>query len=309
MQRRKNISLLISLAILTLASGFVYWVTKPDRNDVVDKNLFRVDDFEEIDRVEMKSATGQVVLKFADSRWRVNDQYVADRNMVDVLFATLRQAEPKRPVAGSMQDSVSQSLGRNGIQVSLYEGDQLRKEFIAGGNNQKTQAYFKEPNESVPYLMSIPGYRVYTSGIFELDENGWRDKYIFTLNWQNSFKSLEASFPDPRNNFTIIMENRLPVIRGMVEADTARLYTFLDDVSLLTADEFVPVNDSLWKGNAIMRIDIRDIAGRNYSLELYRGASPSAKFPGKVHETDAALFAAGKIEQIVKPRQFFERKK
>jgi len=308
MQKKKNISLLVSFIILVLGCVVVFWISKSDSTTGVDKDLFQVEDFKQIDRVELKSTKNDVVLKFADNRWRVNDQFVADRNMVDVLFATLQQAEPKRPVAESMQDSISRMLDREGIHVSLYEGPDLKKDFIAGGNSQRTQAYFKEPGETTPYIMVIPGYRVYASGILELDVNGWRDKYIFTLNWQNSFKRLEATFPDSKRDFAIVMENRLPVIEGMAAADTAKLYTFLDDVSLLTVDEFISGTDSVWNGEPLMKIEIHDIAGRNYSAEFYPQQPQSSQFPGKVHGNDAALFGSEKVERIYKPRQFFQER-
>jgi hypothetical protein len=284
----------------------VFWINNSDSTQGVEKNLFQVEEFKLIDRVEMKSSSHEVVLKFADNRWRVDDQYAADRNMVDVLFATMQQAEPKRPVAASMQDSKSRVLDRDGVLVSLYEGTELKKEFIAGGNPQRSQAYFKNIGETTPYIMVIPGYRVYTSGILELDANGWRDKYIFTLNWQNSFKRLEATFPDPKKDFAIVMENRLPVIEGMAAVDTAKLYTFLDDVSLLTADEFTSNAYSALIGVPLVKIEIKDIAGRSYSVGFYPRQPQSSQFPGKVHGADAALFESGKVERIYKPRQFFE---
>jgi hypothetical protein len=69
-------------------------------------------------------------------------------------------------VAESLRDSIAAVLDTNGVVVKLYEGDNLLKEFIAGGNATKTQAYFKYPEEEDSYVMVIPGYRVYAAGIF-----------------------------------------------------------------------------------------------------------------------------------------------
>ncbi len=50
--------------------------------------------------------------------------------------------------------------------------------------------------------MNIPGYRVYVSGIFELDESGWREKRVFAFNWQN-FQKLDAHFPKIRDMISV----------------------------------------------------------------------------------------------------------
>jgi hypothetical protein len=110
MQKRTNILLLISFVILSLASTVVYFTMHGDASQEVDTSLFRVDDFTTIDRIVMSGSRHEVQLKFANSRWLVNDQYPADRNLIDVLFATLQQVVPKRPVAARIQDSVSREL-------------------------------------------------------------------------------------------------------------------------------------------------------------------------------------------------------
>ena len=124
--------------------------------------------------------------------------------MIDVLFATLQQAIPRKPVAAALSDSVSQYLQKDGVNVSLFADGNLEKSFFAGGNLQKTTAYFQLPG-SVPYTMVIPGYRVYTSGIFELKASGWKQKYVFGFNWRN-FQRLEAEFPANHGyDFKVIM--------------------------------------------------------------------------------------------------------
>lgn len=306
MQKRKNIFLLISLLVMTTTCVIVYFVIRPDTSVNIDASLFRVEDFKMIDRVVMSNSKQKVELKFVNNRWSVNNRYAADKNLVDVLFATLQQAVPKRPVAARIQDSVSNQLEKTGTHVALYSGIELKREFLAGGNPQRSQAYFREMNGGTPYIMVIPGYRVYTSGILELDANAWRDKYIFDLDWQK-FKKLTVAFPDdPKNDLTVIMENRVPVVEGMGEADTSRLYTFLDNVSLLTADEFISNADTLKSEKPLMRITIEDVANRNYSVDILPKPPQSNQFPGLVQGTDPAWFDEKKIQLILKSKEYFK---
>ena len=125
-----------------------------------------------------------------------------------------------RPVVESVKDSISSLLDSLGVRVSLYAGDELQQEFIAGGNLNKTQAYFKTLGESECYIMTIPGYRVYASGIFELDESGWKDKLVFNFNWRN-FQSLKATYPSAsKNDFEIAMGKAYYEVKGVSAADT-----------------------------------------------------------------------------------------
>jgi len=310
MQRRTNKRRFILLAMLTLLTLLVFWWVQPENRLDVEENLFQVEDLSTISRVTLESDDAVVRLNYDGARWRLNDSLAVDGDMISVLFATLQQARPKRAVARSAKDSVFQELKSSGVTVSLYEGDALRKQFIAGGNQAKTQAYFADPESGEVYVMTIPGYRVYVAGILELEPHGWRDKFVFNFNWRN-FKRLDVRWPGkPAENFVVSMHKKAFGIEGMAEADTAKLNSFLDDVSLLTVESYLPepvLRDSLQLLEPHLEIQVADIANRSYRLRLFatRGSDPVF---GLVQGGQAAVFNAGKIRQISKPRSFFRKK-
>lgn len=309
MQEQKNIRLFISLLILLAVTIAVYVLSHDDHESIVDKTIFRVDDLKSVDEVVLTSAKGVVKLKYVGGRWSVNDIYDADRNLVDVLFATLQQAEPKRPVASSLRDSLADVLVKEGINVSLNAEGKMVKSFFAGGNAQKSQAYFKN-DEDVPYIMVIPGYRVYASGIFELDVNGWRDKRVFNFNWRN-FKSLSASFPDEKNqDFTVALIDQYFKIEKMPQTDTARLNNYLDEISYLTANQFIATGysakyDSTVKTSPAFVIEIKDIADRSYKLTIFQPIKNDPYVLGQIGEVDLALFERQRILPLAKGRTYF----
>lgn len=309
MQKRKNIALIISLMALLLASGAVYYISE-NKSPSIDPNTFKIEDYTSIDKVILESSSGEdIALEFNGSRWRVGDSLLADRNLVDVFFATLTQAVPKRPVSGKLQDSIVNQIKSTGVKVSLYGGGQLKQEFYAGGNRQKTLAYFMD-SEETPYIMEIPGYHVYVSGIFELDVNGWRDKYVFGFNWQN-FLRLEATFPaSPKDNFSISMIDRMVRVDNVAEQDTARLNDFLDDVSLLTAKQYldIPMSDSLKSISPVMNIRVTDLAKREYSLVMYPPTQNNGEQLGLIQGRFPVLFDARSLRSIIKPKEYFIRR-
>jgi len=309
MQETKNKRRFVLLTVLTVATLIVFWWIQPENRPNVDRDLFQVEDLTTISKVDLVSDTGKVTLAFDGARWLVNEQ-PADGDMIRVLFATLQQARPKRAVASLRRDSIFHYLEESGVRVSLFRGEALIKRFFAGGNSGRTQAFFADPVSGQVYLMNIPGYRVYVSGILELPEHGWRDKFVFGFNWRN-FKSLEARFArNPSENFTVSMDRTHFGIQGLSQADTARLNNFLDDVSLLTVDEYISepmLRDSLLVVDPQMEILVTDIANRRYRLRLYLSGQ-SRVVPGIVQDSQPALFNSQKIERLMKPKSFFREK-
>lgn len=310
MQETVNKRRLLSLTVLTVITLLAFWWIQPENRLHINEELFQVEDLASVSRVALVSDTSSVILAFNGTRWRVNDRYNADPGMIRLLFATLQQARPKRAASRLRQDSLYRHLEAHGMHVSLYSGQELRKQFFAGGNPARTQAFFADPVSGDVYVMTIPGYRVYVSGIFELGEAGWRDKFVFGFNWRN-FKTLEAHFlRSPAESFRVTMDGNYFGVEGLVQTDTARLNTFLDDVSLLTVDEYVHeprLRDSLFGVDPQFRIEIRDAAGHHYRLRLYNKPGASAVY-GIVQDSTVALFARQKIQHLLKPKSFFEEK-
>jgi hypothetical protein len=307
--QQRNLKLLISLVVLTIASGGLFYFYNSDRSDI-DKSTFKVADQENIDKVILESATSKVELNFDGSKWKVNGAYEADRQLVTVFFASLLQAEPKRKIDGSEQDSVQKRMAGKGVQVALWGGDAKVKEFTVCGNDQKTQTYFQLTGEEDIYFVTIPGYRVYVAGIFELNENGWRDKRIFNFNWQN-FKKLRAHFPQqPNQDFTISLANSLFSIEEVAVADTTKLSSFLESVFNLRASQILTNQekmdyDSLLGTPSIFQLEIEDISKHVLSLSIYGSKSGSQMLLGLAGNEEAVLLPAMAARSVMRGRDYF----
>ncbi|MCI0751292.1 MAG: DUF4340 domain-containing protein, partial [Flammeovirgaceae bacterium] len=278
----------------------------------IDKTIFQVEDWNMIDRVVLKSGEKEVSLAYRGSRWKVNDSWNADRNMIDILFATLQQVQPMRPVAKNSNDSLAQELKKMGVLVQLFKKGQNSLSFYAGGNARKSQAYFLKNDDTQVYVMQIPGYRVYASGVLEMDEGGWRDKFVFGFNWRN-FKGLKTEFQDAKNNFNVSMQEEFFGIEGMKDADTTRLNDYLDAVSLLTVDQYLEkssVNyDSMIAIKPAVTIKVQDIGGNEYSLSILLSGPESDEAFGIINNTEAALINKRKLGLFMMPRDAFKARK
>jgi hypothetical protein len=311
MQRNRNIRLLILFVTLVLANVALFLFLRSDERSAVDPTLFKVDDLTKIDEVVLTRNGQALNLKFNGGIWTVNNQ-PADRRMIDVLFATLQQVQPKRPVAETIQDSVNNVLENEGVSVKLLSANELQKEFFVGGNVTKTQAYFKDKVSNKSYVVVIPGYRVYAGGIFELDETGWKDKYVFSFNWRN-FQSLSFKVPaNPKANFEINLNQAYYEVQGISSVDTTKLNDFLDAVSLLTVDHYIknedlPSFDNVRKSGPLFELLVMDVSGKGYSLALYEYGAVGQVL-GYIQGSQLAVFDRKKLTAIAKSRNWFEKK-
>ncbi|MEJ1238503.1 DUF4340 domain-containing protein [Chryseolinea sp. T2] len=304
--------MLMLLLVVLVAITAVIWVIRDQKNVAEnDKNIFNGFDVKSINQVNLQSPKGSVDLKYDGARWTVNDQYAADPAMIEVMFATMLQAIPKRPVPTLRQDSIAGVLRKEGIQVTMQADGEPRISFSAGGNMAKTQSYFLRGDDKVPYIMVIPGYRVYVSGIFELNESGWRDKRIFAFNWRLNFKDVETTYSrNKADNFRVELKDQLLTVQGLSTVDSARLNQYLNDVSQLAADEFVDTNktlDSLSKTPPVMEVSVHDV-GRTYLLQLFPYADNQGRVAGLIGEKQWAMFNRRAVTSISRPRRFFEPK-
>ncbi len=304
MQEKKNIRLFISLIVLSMLTVILFTVSYSGKSTDVDKNIFKVSDQTDVDKVLLQSKQGSIELSYNRVNWQVNKKFDADRQLIKVFFAMIYQAEAKRKITGSKVDSLREMMVDQGIQVKLFAGDDIMKEFLVLGNPQKSETYFKLTDSPEVYVVSIPGYRVYLASIFELKANDWRDKRIFNFNWQN-FRSLTATFPhDPKQNFTISFKDQFFGIDDMPSADTTKLNNYLDAVSLVQGDRILESNegDSLGNSGPDFEIDIRDIANRSYQLRVFLTGE---KKIGRLNDSTLFELNPRALENIGRGKNYF----
>lgn len=312
MQEKKNIRLLISLFAISGLCILLVLLGGNDEHAEVDKNLFKVDDQTQVSKIVLSTPgkNQQVEIRYDGTKWMVNNSFEADNQLITVFFATLLQAEPKRPVAETLQDSISTRMEKQGIQVKLFEGEQVVMDFWVSGNDQRTETYFQLAGDKTSYLVTIPGYRVFVASLFELSEAEWRDKRIFNFNWQN-FKSLKVHFSQQSNeDFTISFSNKLYGIEEVEVADTIKLSNFLESVFNLQVDQFNTNSsaryDSLLKTTPVYSITIMDIASRTYQLEVFPPLNGEQVILGRLNDNLSAFFSPKQIAQITRKRSYFE---
>jgi len=311
MQKKKNIRLLISLVILILTITALFVFTNRKINSSIDKNLFQISNLEKIDRIVLESEKTKTELKFDGVKWKVNNRFEADNQMITVLFATLKQTQAKRKVASHLQDSLQKEITTHGTKISCYEGNNLSKEIWCEGNTQKTETYFQLNNDK-PYLVTIPGYRVFIASIFEMPVSDWRDRRVFNFNWQN-IKSLEVNFAnEPKQSFKASFQNNFFSIEG-IATDTTKLDNFMDALFQLRVEKFLDStaqkgfqSSERWK--PLIEIKISDVANQTYPLTIYSLSKENGFLIGKIND-EVAWLNPNAVREIFRKKDYFVQKK
>lgn len=267
-KRNKFLTGLLLTGIAMTALFYVFGFESRDFR--VNPDLFKVPQLGQVDSVVLQAAAGKTTLTFDGVRWKVNGEHPAQNRMITLLFATLEQVEPRRAVPAQQEAEVRTRLKEVGIHIDLHAAGELVGSFDIVGDERKATTYFAHEDDI--YLVTIPGYRVYVAGIFELASLDWREKRIFNFNWRN-FKSLSASFPaDPAEGFTVERIDGLFGITGMPAVDTTQLNNYLDAVSLTEATKLVnssPEYDRATASQPVAHIEVADIGNRTYGLDVY----------------------------------------
>ncbi len=317
-QRKKNIRLLVVLLGLSLLTVATYFLGGRETKSDVDKNLFHLEDLSTIDAFELKYADGQsMTLTYDIGSWKINDSVEADRTKIDILFAILDQVQVRRPVSKAQQEEIEKQLAESGVQVKVYSGEQLDMAFVAGGNVGKTLAYFKPLSEdpTIPYVVNIPGYRNYVSGLFEMNQEEWRDKLVFgTTNW-STLEQVTVRYPDIDSaGFEIVYDERNYTIAGMPKPDTTKLFDFLDNVSYLKVNRYIdientPTYDSLSRGTHMASIKVQDLGKEGVELLFFPYHAGGQFALGSINDKDWALFDARQVRALLLHRQDFREEK
>lgn len=317
MQERNNKQRLMVLVALVTATVLAAWWGQRSGDTTPDPDLFAVPGLERVSEIELRSPGAEPVkLAYNGTRWRVNDRFDADREAIRGLFATLAQVRAKRPVPARLRDSTRAALEAAGVRVVLRSGGSPVGEFVAGGNAEKTQALLMRAGDNTPYIVGIPGFRLYVSGAFEQPEKEWRNKFVFAFNWRN-FQRLESRIPkNSAADFTAALGPEGVSIGGLAAPDTARLNSYLDAVSLLQVDSFLdPADnpgraylDSLAASAPLLTLTVYDVGKNVYTLKAFHVPAQKRVY-GLIGENQWAVFSENKIRPIFRSRQFFEKPK
>lgn len=282
----------------------------------VEEDLFTIADTASIQRIELQQAGGERVqlLERQGRRWQLNETQQADGQLMRLLLSVLHNVQVRRPVAASQQEAVRQALQQEGTRVRVYDEQGLRQDFYAGGVEAQQLSYFMQDGEV--YLMELPGYVNYISGIFELNQQNLRNKTLYSANHFN-LQSVEVTYPaQPEENLRIDFDGSKLAVAGVAQPDSIQLLSYLDLFNGLQAVGFVnaqkyPELDSLLRQQPEAHIAVSTVQHpKGKQLTLYPAVLENRYRLALLPEEEQAVLLDERLaQQLLLTRSQLERGK
>ncbi len=264
---------IVLLSVLVVISIVLAFTDSENTSADVDLQRFQVQDTSMITGLILQKGTDQIQIERKGDRWIIDGSLKADPALIKILNAIMSRVEVVRPVSAADIGEVRTELQQNGVEVRLMGGSDLN--LVVGGNPSKTQSYFATQDLGEIFLVSIPGYDNYLSGVFELTKNQWRDRVLFSSTWR-SLQGLSIEYlDDSKEDLSIAYANDFINVKGVNALDTMVLMSYLNQYERFQHNDFLepgqfPKYDSLLNAKAIVKIKVSDInIHKNVELLVY----------------------------------------
>ena len=312
--QHKNKRRFIVLMALIGLSLLLHFVLQGRKSTISPDISFAVADTAAVDKIVIHQKEHNNTLTKLDSGWVVNDKFKADPQIMRVLLSVLHRVRISRGSAKAQEENIVGKLRDNGNKVEIYHGNQLMESFYSGGNATKTTAYFMDDKNknAVPYVVGLPGYDSYVSGIFEIPEIDWRDRLIFASSWR-SIKKLSMEYPkNPGDQFIIQFDFNFLKMPGISRLDTTKMMNYLQQFQYFQADRFVANDqekdyDSLRHTVPFAILSIEDIDHKkSHQITFYPKPNNGGLMLGALETGQLAQFDYNRIKTIFRKKSYFE---
>jgi hypothetical protein len=309
MQKKKNITLLLLFLVLLVWTIIYMNLENRDSGLSFDENKFSIIDTAEVQTIRIKGNTISNELNRGSDYWVVNGRYHMDPSMQKVLMSVLHQVRIRRTVPNNDLERIKDDILSNGYQIEITRKDGTKKILLAGGNGISL-SYFME-KDLIPYIVHLPGYESYVTGIFEVREHDWRDRLIFQTSWLG-LKDLSLSYMgDPENSIRILAENNLYNVQGVDKIDTTSLMNYLDEISFFYTDQYIddgqiPSYDSLKNSEPFAHLIVNSLGMEDpVSITFFHKLPGENVMLGLLNDHQMCLFKTQRIQSIFQKKKYF----
>mgnify|MGYP000097273297 CR=1 FL=1 len=311
-QKKKNMRLLIVLAFLVLVSLALKFFPSNQKTTIENYAEFQIEDTAAVNKITIKSDQLDNVLLRTDSGWVINGSHKADENIMMVLLSVMKKVEIVRSVGTTQEHDISEQLDNEGILAQFYEGSELVQSFTAGANENQTMSIFQSKDDEY-YVVQIPGYESFITGIFQISAIDWRNRLLVSVGPTTLNAMGIEYFQEPEESYEIEIEGNFPSIDGIENLDTLALMDYLDQFQYFQADQFIephsePVYDSLSATQPWVKFtfDNFNLTG-GPSITFFPQIKGDAFILGITRENQWALFSYNRISAIFKKKSAFDK--
>jgi len=307
---KKNRNLLVLLGVQLIIIATLYFSGKDSGRLDFDNKLFTVSDTSRISKVQLINEVNSVTLENVNGTWFIDGKEKADPSLIVYIKSVLNRVEITRPVSSKQRVITSDQLKSDGILVKVFDGQEVIKEFYAGGNRSKTKSYFAQNDK--PYIVNVRGYQDYLSGIFKLKAHQWKDRLVFNSSWRSVSKiAVERKTDD---GFTISFTGKDLTVEGIVPLDTNNMMNYISQYRGFMINEFVVTGqfdryDSLAQTQPLATLAIEDIdQSKNLKVNVFP-ALPREEYHLLTDENGRMMMVdRQRVANLIPPRKAFVKR-
>ncbi|BDD03506.1 hypothetical protein [Aureibacter tunicatorum] len=310
-KNHKLLTIFLTLATLNIALLFLFKENNVIKESNNDKPDFHLESTEGITQISMISDTLNVMLSKANNKWLVNNNYELDPNMKAVLFSVLKDVRVQRAVNNTQKKKLASQGKINGTHVKIMQGDKILRDFFAFGDANNQRSYFLNATSEEPYLVHLPGYESYVTGIFGVNPNDWRNRYLIKSTWETIKEISINNVAHPQEEIKIKADGRLFSIDGVANLNTEKMMAYIEGITNMQAIRFINKPQNLGDDKLIMSIKIDDAQQKNNcQIEIFAFADDKTKQYLLVkNKSTYAIIDQNTLNGLIQNKQAFEQEK
>ena len=192
---------------LGIVAAIMVWNDGPStmRTELAD---FALEDPQSVTKIILKNERGeQVILEKQENYWKVNSDFKARPDAIDILLETMTDLSIKSPVSQSAMETILKNIIAKHTLVTVYEGGSTPvKEYYVGGSNQlHTGTNMMMNGSSRPFVMHIEGFHGFLTPRYFSNELEWRSREVFEYKPEDiEYVGISYS-KTPQKNFMITL--------------------------------------------------------------------------------------------------------
>lgn len=299
MKRNRNAALWFVL--LLLVNVIFFFLTVKGNSVSFDEDLFAIRDTASVTSIEIIEDSKKLVLTRNPEGWILNGEYPADEGLRRLLMSILMRVQVKKPVEVEKAD----------VKTVIVHGARPMN-FEVWGNLTKTRTFFSMSSGEAVYEVAIPGYNEYLGGIFELNEDQWRDRLLIDGSWRTIQKLSLDYLGSDEKDFLILFDENFFKVESVPEIDSAAVIGYLNQFQVFQINEWIsdgrfPRYDSLSRMPPLATLTIETINQQDPAvLDIYPALEEESFHLATDHDGNMMVVDKKRIDAILAERTGFE---
>lgn len=244
-----------------------------------------------------------ILLERSSGKWKLNEDYVARREGVDILLQTMLNLAVREPVAKASRETILKWMSASSTKVEIYQNvyrinifglklfqhEKLTKVYYVSNPTQdNTGTYMIMEDSDQPFVIHIHGFNGFLTARYATLLEEWRTHEIFRHK-MNDVKSVSMEYMDSsRQSYKVINHGNqqfsvqtLDDNKTIEGIDTVSVIDFLSSFEDIRFEAFrneLDVKDSVLNSVPDQVIVLEDSEGQIIKLRTYLKRAPEGKF-------------------------------